>query len=51
MTDAQWDPASPSAFEHCALQVEGCPQQLLPLRSYYQRQHICGATRLAGAGA
>ena len=24
------------------LQVEGCPRQLLPLRSYYQRQHICG---------
>ncbi|EFN55613.1 hypothetical protein CHLNCDRAFT_133755 [Chlorella variabilis] len=22
-------------------QVEGCPRQLLPLRSYYQRQHIC----------
>ncbi|KAL4457261.1 hypothetical protein ABPG75_012126 [Micractinium tetrahymenae] len=22
-------------------QVEGCNQQLLPLRSYYQRQHIC----------
>ncbi|KAI3425692.1 hypothetical protein D9Q98_007669 [Chlorella vulgaris] len=32
--------ATTRAPNYCC-QVEGCPRQLLPLRSYYQRQHIC----------
>lgn len=34
-------PALPARSANTNCQVDGCTRQLLPLRSYYQRQHIC----------